>query len=107
MKQSKAKQAISGFVAHVTTSGGPDFVTPAQRIAVVDNDGSLWTEQPVYVQVAFAFDRIKALAPQRRSQCSSRLRATRAAMRPAGVTFMQPAPPALLRLDVIGLLCYM
>ena len=44
--------------------GGPDFVAPAERIATFDNDGTLWAEQPVYVQVAFALDRVKALAPQ-------------------------------------------
>lgn len=44
--------------------GGPDFVPPAERIAVFDNDGTLWAEQPIYFQVAFALDRVKALAPQ-------------------------------------------
>jgi phosphoglycolate phosphatase-like HAD superfamily hydrolase len=57
------KQAITGFVARVTRSG-PEFVPPAERIAVFDNDGTLWSEQPLYVQVVFAFDRVKALAPQ-------------------------------------------
>ena len=42
----------------------PDFVPPAERIAVFDNDGTLWAEQPMYVQLAFALDRVKALAPQ-------------------------------------------
>lgn len=59
-----AKNAITGFVARVTNPGGPDFVPPAQRIATFDNDGTLWAEQPVYFQVAFAFDRIRTLAPQ-------------------------------------------
>jgi phosphoglycolate phosphatase-like HAD superfamily hydrolase len=58
------KQAILDFVARVTREGGPDHVPPAERIAVFDNDGTLWAEQPVYVQAAFARDRIKALAPQ-------------------------------------------
>lgn len=58
-----AKTVITGFVARVTTPGGPDFVPPEQRIAVFDNDGTLWCEQPTYVQAAFANDRIKALAP--------------------------------------------
>ena len=44
--------------------GGPDFVPVEQRIAMFDNDGTLWSEQPMYVQVAFALDRVKALAPQ-------------------------------------------
>ena len=56
------KQAIQDFVARVMREGGPDFVKPAERIAVFDNDGTLWAEQPIYFQVQFAFDRIKALA---------------------------------------------
>jgi phosphoserine phosphatase len=59
-----AKQAITNFVTGVTAKGGPDFVTPAERIAVFDNDGTLWSEKPVPFQVLFAFDRVKALAPQ-------------------------------------------
>ncbi|MDM0104578.1 HAD family hydrolase [Variovorax sp. J22R24] len=58
------KQAILKFVADVTTQGSPTFVPPAERIAVFDNDGTLWVEQPAYVQLAYAFDRVKALAPQ-------------------------------------------
>jgi hypothetical protein len=57
------KQAIVAFVAKVTNEGGKDFVTPAERIATFDNDGTLWAEQPIYIQFAFALDRIKALAP--------------------------------------------
>jgi hypothetical protein len=57
-----AKQAILAFVAKVTKEGGPDFVPPAERIATFDNDGTLWCEQPVYVQFAFAFDRVRTLA---------------------------------------------
>ena len=59
-----AQAAITSFVARVTTEGGPDFVPPADRIAVFDNDGTLWAEQPMYFQLAFALDRVKALAPQ-------------------------------------------
>lgn len=59
-----ARQAIVGFVERVTKPGGPDFVPPAERIAVFDNDGTLWSEQPMYVQLAFALDRVKALAPE-------------------------------------------
>jgi hypothetical protein len=59
-----AKQAIISFVARVTTASGPDFVPLAVRIATFDNDGCLWCEQPMYVQLAFALDRVKALAPQ-------------------------------------------
>ncbi len=59
-----AKIAIVEFVGKVTRQGGPDFVPAPQRIATFDNDGTLWTEQPVPVQMAFALDRVKALAPQ-------------------------------------------
>ena len=57
-----AKTAILGFVARSTQPGGSGFVEPVERIAVFDNDGTLWCEQPMYVQLAFAFDRIRALA---------------------------------------------
>ncbi len=59
-----AKAAILDFVADVTTPGTADFVPVAERIAVFDNDGTLWIEQPMYVQGVFAFDRVKDLAPQ-------------------------------------------
>jgi hypothetical protein len=59
-----AKRAIVDFVQRVTTPGGKDFVPESERIATFDNDGTLWAEQPIYFQLAFAFDRIKALAPQ-------------------------------------------
>jgi phosphoserine phosphatase len=59
-----AKQGIIRFVEKVTRTGSPDFVPPAQRIATFDNDGTLWCEQPVPVQLYFALDRVKALAPQ-------------------------------------------
>lgn len=58
------KASIIDFVTRVTTQGGADFVAPAERIAVFDNDGTLWVEQPMYVQLAFVLDRVKALAPQ-------------------------------------------
>src|SRR5882762_1004219 len=58
-----AKASIADFVARVSTQGGPDFVPVEQRIATFDNDGTLWIEQPMYVQLAFALDRVKALAP--------------------------------------------
>jgi phosphoglycolate phosphatase-like HAD superfamily hydrolase len=57
------KQSITDFVARATTQGGADFVPPAERIAVFDNDGTLWCEQPIYFQAAFALDRVKAMAP--------------------------------------------
>lgn len=56
------KKAVVAFVQKVTKEGSPDFVPPAERIAVFDNDGTLWCEQPVYTQVTFALDRVKALA---------------------------------------------
>jgi phosphoserine phosphatase len=59
-----AKRAILDFVTRVTTAGGPDFVRPEERIATFDNDGTLWCEQPLQVQVFFAQDRLKALAAQ-------------------------------------------
>jgi phosphoserine phosphatase len=60
-----AKKRIVAFVQAVTAKGGKDYVAPADRIAVFDNDGTLWSEQPVYFQLAFAIDRVKALAPSR------------------------------------------
>ena len=62
--EGSAKQAILDFVAAVTHEGSPDFVPVPERIATFDNDGTLWPEQPMYVQLAFALDRVKALAPE-------------------------------------------
>ena len=59
-----AKSTIVGFVQSVTDVRGPDYVPPEARIATFDNDGTLWIEQPVYTQLAFAFERLKQLAPQ-------------------------------------------
>jgi phosphoglycolate phosphatase-like HAD superfamily hydrolase len=59
-----AKQSIIAFVEKVTKPGSPDFVPVSERIATFDNDGTLWREQPVPVQLFFALDRVKALAPQ-------------------------------------------
>lgn len=59
-----SRQTLVAFVERVTKAGGPDFVPPAARIAVFDNDGTLWCEQPMYFQLLFAFDRVKVLAPQ-------------------------------------------
>ena len=58
------KKSITEFVAKVTRPGSPDFVPPAERIATFDNDGTLYAEQPMYFQLIFALDRVKALAPQ-------------------------------------------
>jgi phosphoserine phosphatase len=59
-----ARNAILDFVARVTDKSSADFVPPSQRIAVFDNDGTLWAEKPAYFQLFFAIDRIKELAPQ-------------------------------------------
>jgi phosphoglycolate phosphatase-like HAD superfamily hydrolase len=58
------KQSIVDFVTRAASEDDKDFVLPADRIAVFDNDGTLWTEQPIYTQLAFALDRVRALAPQ-------------------------------------------
>jgi len=57
------KSSILDFVARVTTQGGPGFVPVDQRIATFDNDRTLWVKQPMYVQLAFALDRVKVMAP--------------------------------------------
>jgi phosphoglycolate phosphatase-like HAD superfamily hydrolase len=59
-----AKQGIIQFVNSVTRKAGKDFVPEAERIAVFDNDGTLWTEQPLYTQFVFMVDQLKAAAPQ-------------------------------------------
>ncbi len=62
--EGSAKQAILDFVKAVTEEGTPAFVPPAERIAVFDNDGTLWCEQPVQFQLAFALFRVQALATE-------------------------------------------
>jgi hypothetical protein len=57
------KQSLIAFVAKVTKEGSPEFVPVPERIATFDNDGTLWPEQPMYFQLRFALDRVKALAP--------------------------------------------
>ncbi|MGZ5191433.1 MAG: HAD family hydrolase, partial [Flavisolibacter sp.] len=57
------KKSIIDFVIKTTKKGSPDFIPIADRIACFDNDGTLWSEQPLYFQLAFALDRIKTLAP--------------------------------------------
>ncbi|MFN3892750.1 MAG: HAD family hydrolase [Beijerinckiaceae bacterium] len=59
-----ARSAIVSFIEAVTTPGSPEYVAPAERIATFDNDGTLWLEQPVYVQAFFVGDRLQALAAQ-------------------------------------------
>lgn len=57
-----AKQAIIDFVTAATTEGGPGWIAPADRIATFDNDGTLWSEQPVYFQAEFIMDRVREMA---------------------------------------------
>ena len=59
-----SKDAIFRFVKGVSTEGGSRFVSPSERIAVFDNDGTLWAEQPLYFQLVFAIARVKTLAPK-------------------------------------------
>jgi phosphoglycolate phosphatase-like HAD superfamily hydrolase len=59
-----AKKALLEFVRAVTDKTSPKYVPPAKRIATFDNDGTLWVEQPMYTQLVFAMDRVKALATQ-------------------------------------------
>ena len=58
-----AKSRIVGFVQAVTDNAGKDYVPPSDRIAVFDNDGTLWAEQPAYFQLLFAIDRVRAWRP--------------------------------------------
>ncbi|MGB5965168.1 MAG: HAD family hydrolase [Sulfurimonadaceae bacterium] len=62
--QSVTKQSIINFVENSKNPQSPDFIPVVDRIAVFDNDGTLWSEQPAYFQLFFAMDRVKALAPQ-------------------------------------------
>src|SRR6266516_159342 len=58
------KKSITDFVAKVTKEGSADFISPNERIATFDNDGTLWCEKPMPIQLFFALDRVKELAPQ-------------------------------------------
>lgn len=58
------KRAITDFVKNTTTEGGPDYVRVPDRIALFDNDGTLWVEQPMYTQLAFLLENVRKLAPQ-------------------------------------------
>jgi hypothetical protein len=60
----EVKESIVDFVNRVTDEGSPDFISAPARIAVFDNDGTLWSEQPIYFQFFFALDRIRAMAPE-------------------------------------------
>lgn len=63
-KDGPSRQAIEAFVTAVTREGDKDFIPPAERIAVFDNDGTLWSEQPMYFEVLFALDEVRRMAPQ-------------------------------------------
>ena len=63
-KEGPSKESILRFLAAVTAEGSADFVPPLDRIAVFDNDGTLWSEKPFYFQLIFALERVKALAPE-------------------------------------------
>ncbi len=63
-KDGPSRAAIVAFVTAVTTDGSKDFIAPAERIAVFDNDGTLWSEQPMYFELLFALDEVKRLAPE-------------------------------------------
>jgi len=62
--EGEVKQSIVTFVQAVAQSGGARYVAPEARIATFDNDGTLWSEQPMYFQASFVFDRVRALAPK-------------------------------------------
>jgi phosphoglycolate phosphatase-like HAD superfamily hydrolase len=63
-KEGPSKESILRFLEAVTAEGSADFVPPLDRIAVFDNDGTLWSEKPFYFQLIFALERVKALAPE-------------------------------------------
>ncbi|HKS11937.1 MAG TPA: HAD family hydrolase [Pseudomonas sp.] len=63
-REGPSRMAIMAFVEDVTTDGGPRHVEPAERIAVFDNDGTLWSEQPMYFELLFALDEVRRLAPE-------------------------------------------
>ena len=62
--EGNSKEAIIAFVTMTTKEGSSDFIPVADRIACFDNDGTLWSEQPMYFQLAFAIDQVKAMAAQ-------------------------------------------
>src|SRR5689334_3282840 len=63
-KDGAARASISRYIARVTDPGSPDFVPPAERIAVFDNDGTLWTEKPMPNELGFILERLAAMAQQ-------------------------------------------
>jgi haloacid dehalogenase-like hydrolase len=100
-----SKTAIVDFVARVTTEGSPDFVPVPERVAVFDNDGTLWAEQPLYAELAFALDRAKALAPPHDSWLRM-VMATHAGLTPAELDQIASAPKAVYQ-PMLELLAYL
>ncbi len=94
-----SKQAIVAFVAAVTEKGGTNYVLPAERIAVFDNDGTLWPENPVPFQLMFGFDEIDRLVPQHPEWKNEPV--VQAALKRDVATLHKAGVPALLKL--IGL----
>ncbi len=71
------KSAIVDFVGRVTTEGGPDYVAPEERVAVFDNDGTLWCEKPMYIQLDFIVRRLRRARPRPTRRCSTSSRTRR------------------------------
>ena len=78
-REGAVKARLLSFVETVSREGSPDYVPPAERIAVFDNDGTLWGEQPMYVQLAFALERARALVAERPELAASPVVAAAAA----------------------------
>ena len=68
------KKSIVSFVERVTLEESPDYIPVSERIAVFDNDGTLWSEKPTYFQLLFILDRVRALAPDHPARWSKRVR---------------------------------
>src|SRR5262245_50188722 len=62
--EGSAKERIVAFVQAVTDKAGKDYVAPEERVATFDNDGTLWCEQPLYFQLVFMLEQVKAGAPE-------------------------------------------
>jgi haloacid dehalogenase-like hydrolase len=101
-----SKTAIVDFVAKVTAEGSPDFVPIPERLAVFDDDGTLWAEQPLYAELAFALDRAKALAPPQDSWLRMAM-ATHAGMPTAGLEQMVATAPKAVYQPMLELLAYL
>ena len=71
------KSAIVDFVGRVTAEGGPDYVAPEARVAVFDNDGTLWCEKPMYIQLDFIVRRFKPSRPRPTRRCATSSRTRR------------------------------